>query len=138
MCTYQYTICINTTYIYIQDMPHKKPLQTQQVSNPSTETQRISTPAHSSGCKWEMHFKSGLMVQIQRKGVYGVDNPRPRSFLGGRYTIGIHSLFRQSKVYICILIISCIYTYAYTAVYTFKCFVFARRYIHMCDHYTYV
>jgi len=29
-----------------------------------------------------MHVSSELMVQINQKGVYGVDNPLPRSFSG--------------------------------------------------------
>jgi len=63
--------------------PHTKLLGIQRVSNPSTENQRISTPAHSNGYKWEMHVSSELMVQIKQKGIYGVENPLPRSFLGG-------------------------------------------------------
>jgi len=64
-------------------VPHEKPLRIQQVSNPPTENQRISTPAHSNGWKWEIHVSSELMVQIKQKGVYGVENPLPRCFLGG-------------------------------------------------------
>jgi len=62
---------------------HEKLLRIQRVSNPPTENQRISTPAHSNGWKWEIHVSSELMVQIKQKGVYGVENPLPRSFLGG-------------------------------------------------------
>jgi len=59
-------------------------LESQRVSNPSTENQWISTPAHSNGYEWEMHVSSELMVQIKQKGVYGSENPLPRSCWVGR------------------------------------------------------
>ena len=44
-----------------------------------------------------MHFSSELIVQIKQKGVYGVENPLPRSFLGG---IDTH-IYMYIYVYIC-------------------------------------
>jgi len=44
-----------------------------------------------------MHVSSELMIQIRQKGVYGVENPLPRSFLGGLLLIlSIHIMSRAS------------------------------------------
>ena len=92
-------------------IPHEKLLGIQWVSNPSTENQRISTPAHSNGYKSEMHVSSELMVQIKQKGVYGVETLLPRSFLGGiLYTLyqyicasrTLSSGARYSQQHICV------------------------------------
>jgi len=63
--------------------PHETLLGIQWASNPSTENQRKSTPAHSNGCKSETHVSLELMVQIKQKGVHGIETLLPRSFLGG-------------------------------------------------------
>jgi len=53
--------------------PHERLLGIQRVSNPSTENQRISTPAHSNGCKadsnlvWSYWYKSNKRVFMGSK-----------------------------------------------------------------------
>jgi len=64
------------------EWPHEKLIGILLVSNPSTENLDIN-PGSLNGYKWEMPFSSELIVQIKQKGVYRVQNPLPRSFLGG-------------------------------------------------------
>jgi hypothetical protein len=82
-CLARYTFSKSRSIPLLYGTPHEKLLGIQRVSNPYTENQRISTPAHSNGYKWDMHVSAELRVQIKHKGVYGVENPLPRSFLGG-------------------------------------------------------
>jgi len=63
---------------------HEQLLGIQRVSTPSTENQRMSTPAHSILVRIGLSVSSESMVHIKpQKGVYGVENPPSRRFLGG-------------------------------------------------------
>jgi len=87
--------CINkvhTIYIYWHVVrnfdkrnPHKKLLGIQRVwrRDPSTGYQRISTLAHSLVYKLK-DVGSEWTIRIKQKGVYRVENPPPRSLLGGQ------------------------------------------------------
>ena len=76
------TYALHIPHIWI--VLHWKFLGIQRVSNPSTENQRISTPAHSFVVRIGKYV-SPVMVQIKQKVVYGVGNPPKRIFLGGMF-----------------------------------------------------
>jgi len=56
---------------------HEKLLGIQRVSNPSSENQRISTPAHSNGWKSESTLVRSLWYKSNKRGYVG-SNPRFR------------------------------------------------------------
>jgi len=58
---------------------HEKLPGTQRVSNQFTTNQRISTLAHSVVVQIGKYVCSEFMVQIKRKGVYGVEDPRAKA-----------------------------------------------------------
>jgi len=77
--------------VFWRPMPHENLFGIQWISNPSTETQRKSTPALSNWRKsksnWVMSswYKSCVRG---RKSVCGVEYPHARSFLGRHITSG--------------------------------------------------
>ena len=81
--------------------PHEKLLAIQRVSNPSTENQRISTPAHTLVVHTAKYVRSEMLIQIKLEGVYGVENPPPRSFLGG--ISALHISAKEPYIYSCAL-----------------------------------
>jgi len=77
------TYALHIPHIWI--VLHWKFLGIQRVSNPSTENQRISTPAHSFVVRIGKYV-SPVMVQIKQKVVYGVGNPPKRIFWAACFT----------------------------------------------------
>ena len=70
------------------------------------------------------------MVQIKQKGVYGVETPLPRSFLGGIYVPWFEN---KTWIYTCAshYVYVCIHVYAYVCMYV--C-MYMYMYICICTH----